>query len=180
MTPPDVPTAPARLECRVARGPLSVALLGAGVFVVLGIAILTGAIGGGPTPVDVLGGKVIGALCVLFFGGISVFALVSIAKSGGGPVLVIDDEGLFDRRIGPRPIPWSEIRGAEKRTGPTLPSLFLTFIELDVAEPDRFRRSSSKVADRLNKLYGFKPLVLSTAVLDHGIDEVLAAIRSHL
>ena len=181
MTNPDTPT---RLECRFSRGPLLLAFLGSAVFVVLGLALLTGLIGGGPTPLDRAAGKVIGALCVLFFGGTSLAALVTVLRTGPGTVVAVTDEGLFDRRIGPQPIPWSEIRGVAIRRGPTLPSLYLRFLELDVVEPDRFRHGSptsmTRLGDRLNRLYGFKPLVISAAVLDHGIEEIEAAIRSHL
>lgn len=178
------PTVPTQLECRFSRGPLLLAFLGGGLFVVLGIALLTGMIGGGPTPIDRAAGKVIGALCILFFGGISLAALVTVLRTGPGTVLAVTDAGLFDRRIGPQPIPWSEIRSVKIRRGPTLPSLVQRFLELDVVDPDRFRHGSptamTRLADRLNRLYGFKPLVISAAVLDHGIEEIEAAIRSHL
>lgn len=178
------PTAPTVLDCRFSRGPLLLAFLGSGIFVVLGLALVTGVIGGAPTEFDRIGGQVIGALCILFFGGISVLAVVTIIRTGPGTVVSVTDEGFFDRRIGPEPIPWSEIRGVKMRSGPTLPSLFLRFLELDVVEPDRFRRGSpgalTRLVDRLNRVYGFKPLVVSAAVLDHGIEEIEAAIRSHL
>ena len=177
-------TAPTPLECRFERGPLWLAILGSAVFVALGLAILTGLIEGGPTPVDRIGGKVIGALCVLFFGGTSAVALVAIFRTGEGSVVRIDEAGFFDRRIGTRPIPWSEIRGAELKRGPTLPSLGQGFVELDVIEPDRFRAGGSswrsRLADRLNRFYGLEPLTVSAAVLDHSAEEIAAAIRSYL
>jgi len=180
FTDPATPT----LECRFQPGPLWLALIGCGVFVALGLALLTGLIGGAPTSIDAIAGKVIGALCVLFFGGISVLALASISRTGGGTVVVVDDDGVYDRRIGPQPIPWSEIRGVELKRGPTLPSLYLRFLELDAVDPDRFRHGSpgllTRLADRVNRFYGFKPLVISAAVLDHDLEEIEAAIRLRL
>jgi hypothetical protein len=72
--------------------------------VVLGLALVISVISGWPTPVDRAAGKVLGALCVLFFGGISLAALVTVLRTGPGTVVAITDAGLFHRRIGPQPI----------------------------------------------------------------------------
>lgn len=172
------------LECRIKKPKLLLALTGAGVFVVLGLLLVTGVISGGPeqAEVDRIGGIVIGWLVILFFGGIALYAVISQIKYQQGPVIRIDETGFFDRRISNKVIPWSAIRSARIFRGKTVYAVTLRFISLDVAHPENYIKTGA--AGRLftpllrlfKQLYDEPGITIATTVLDRSPDAILAAI----
>jgi hypothetical protein len=50
---------------------------------------------------------------LIIIGGFLLFILLWLVELGGGTVLTIDDEGIYDRRLGIGTIRWSDIEGAQ-------------------------------------------------------------------
>ena len=124
--------------------------------IVLGILFVTGVISAeeGAAEIDRVAGIVIGWAVIIFFGGLFVFAIISNLKSGKGPVIQIDEQGFFDRRVCIKAIPWSEIRGAHIFRGKSLYATPLRFISLDVIDPDLYlKKGIDRYFPRLFKLF---------------------------
>jgi len=97
---------------------------------------------------------------------------------GGGAVLRISDDGIFDRRIGPHTIPWSEIeeiylfRARSQR-----------FIAVVVKDPQRYaapQRWADKLSLWINLRIGLPQFSLSLMGLNGSASRVLSAVLAHL
>ena len=172
------------VEYSIRKQSLVFSLIGAMLFVALGILFVTGVISAeeGAAEIDRIGGIVIGWVVIIFFGGLSVFAIISILKSGNGPVILIDELGFFDRRVCTKPIPWSEIRSAHIFRGKTLYAIPMRFISLDVIDPDLYlKKGIDRYFPRLfklfKKLYDEPGITIHTALFNQSPDEILSAIE---
>ena len=170
-------------EYRVNRADLSLYLIGAFAFVVLGALMVTGVIGPADetSDVDRIGGIVIGWLAIAFFGSMALLSLPSLLR-GQEPVIRIDENGIFDRRVCSKPIPWAAVNKVRVFRGKTLYALPQRFISIDVDDPDEYalRNGNSRLAGalkKLNALYDEPGITISTATLGKSIDDVLDSIR---
>ncbi|HEX3314436.1 MAG TPA: STM3941 family protein [Gemmataceae bacterium] len=137
----------------------------------LGLFLLTCALGAGSyfcTTLPSLKAQIAGWLGVAFFGLGAV--AVPVRALRGGPQVVIDDDGIDDRRLNVGVIRWEDIRSLS--IGTVKSSKFLC---IEVAEPEKYLRVlpawKRKLAE-LNGALGFPPLTISFTGLSPGIDEV--------
>ena len=172
------------VEYHIRKQNLIFPFIGLTVFVVLGILFVTGVISAeeGAAEIDRVAGIVIGWAVIIFFGGLFVFAIISNLKSGKGPVIQIDEQGFFDRRVCIKAIPWSEIRGAHIFRGKSLYATPLRFISLDVIDPDLYlKKGIDRYFPRLfklfKKLYDEPGITIHTALFNQSPDEILSAIE---
>lgn len=120
--------------------------------------------------------QIVGWLGIAFFTP-CLFA-VALESARSGPVVVIDDEGITDRRLRVGTIPWKEIEdisiGSVNRQ---------RFLSVHVRDPNVFLARMPFYArwlGRANTLMGFAPITLGFAGLTPGIDEVVRAIEARL
>ena len=172
------------VEYYIKKKNLVFSLLGAILFVTLGILLVTGIIGveEGAAEIDRIGGIVIGWVVIIFFGGLFVLAVISNLKNGEGPVIRIDEHGFFDRRMCTKTIPWSEIRRAYIFRGKTLYAMSMRFISLDVIEPELYLIKGidvyfPRLFKFLKTLYDEPGITINTALFDQSPDEILSAIE---
>ena len=93
-----------------------------------------------------------------------------------GPTVVIDDFGVFDRRLGVGLIPWQDISAvsvAQIRSQRFI-SLWLRNQEEYLSRVPSWRASLG----RMNERMGFSPFSMGFAGLTPGLDEVYAHIRT--
>jgi hypothetical protein len=116
----------------------------------------------------------VGWLGVIFFGGCLAGVLVQLFS--GGPVIVIDDVGVLDRRLGVGPIRWQDISSVSlieiKRQ---------RFISLWLRNEDEYLSRAGGWREgivRANRAMGFSPFCLSFTGLTPGLDEAYARIRT--
>jgi hypothetical protein len=125
--------------------------------------------------IDVVGGW----LCTIFFGGGVLIAAWQLFDSR--PRIILDDEGIFDRTLGPGKIPWARVEGAY------IQSIHGTdFICLQLLDAERHIQNLT-VAKRalidLNTSLGFTPISLNlsgtTANAAEVLEIILKASRLH-
>lgn len=172
------------VEYSIKKQNLFVPLIGALIFVVLGILMATSVIGAeeGAAEIDRIGGIVLGWMTILFFGAIAIKSLLAISRMDEGPAVVMDENGFYDRRICIKPIPWKQIRKAYIFRGKTLYAMPLRFISLDVVNPEEYQRTGiDRFAPRLfillKKLYDEPGITIQTGLLDQSPEDILAAIE---
>ena len=93
------------------------------------------------------------------------------------PVVVIDERGIEDRRLGCGVIPWAEIRSIHVRELRSSRFLGLELVDEEryLARLSRWRR----VLARGNRKLGFAAFSIGFTGLKPGLDEVLAHLESH-
>ena len=159
--------APERLECRPSRRKS------------LGLLLMTAALLGTCWFCTTLPGwdaQAVGWVGLAFFGLAGVMLVRQAVRIG--PVVVIDADGLTDRRLGVGPIGWQEITGYRTVTVESTRLLCL-----DLAEPDQFlgRLSAWKrVAAAANRRMGFGDVCVGFVGLSPGIDEAEVVVRRWL
>lgn len=96
---------------------------------------------------------------------------------GGGPRLVIDDSGLYDRTLGVGTIAWSDIEDAYVARTNNLP--FLCLVLRDPSVYTRKLNPVKRALSRTNGAFGFTALALNLHGL-RGVDpeEIEALVRS--
>lgn len=108
---------------------------------------------------------------IVFFGACAMIAAWRLGDSR--PRIIIDDEGVFDRRWGCA-IPWSDIVGVQGRELGTT-----QLVCLELRDPGKQLRRSSlfyRVVSATNGLIGYSPFTMNLAGTDATADEVLEAI----
>ncbi len=166
------------------KGSLLIYMIGASLFVLLGLLLITGVIGAaeGGTRADELAGIVLGWITIIFFGGLFALSIGLLFDSRKGPIITMDESGFYDRRICSKPIPWNEIKQASIFRGKTLYSAPSKFVSLEVDNPDAYLKQGlgkpfSGLKKLLNTLYDEKGISISTSVLGRSPEELLASIE---
>lgn len=119
--------------------------------------------------------QLIGLFCAGFFGLTLVTWLADLSIRG--PVLVIDRDGLWDKRMSRRPIPWTEIRDAYIRK-----VKYTRFINLDLVDPKPYLPSPLSfrgLLARLNPMMGYSAMTIATLPLTGSAQEVLSTIEGY-
>jgi hypothetical protein len=114
----------------------------------------------------------IGWGCILFFGACALVGLWQLFDSR--PRIILDDEGIFDRSLGPGKIPWGRIEGAY------IQSIHGTeFICLQLLDADRHLQNLSagkRALVELNAQLGFTPISLNLSGTNANAAELLEII----
>lgn len=120
-------------------------------------------------------GRLAGLFCAGFFG-------LTLATTIGdlfirGPVLIIDAQGIWDKRMSPRPIPWRELRVAYISTVRRSKFISLDLFDAEpyLPTPYTFRG----VLARLNPLRNYTKVTIPTLPLTARAEEILAMIESY-
>ena len=121
--------------------------------------------------------RIVGWVGVVFFGLGLCVALRDILRRG--PVVVINEEGIEDRRLWSGAIPWDEIEDVtvEQVKGSGSSSRFLA---VHVEDPDRYLIQAPfyrRWLMRLNPALGFPKLCIGFVNLSPGLDDAMACIR---
>ncbi|MBV9520046.1 MAG: hypothetical protein JO068_18220 [Hyphomicrobiales bacterium] len=122
-------------------------------------------------------------LLLLLLGGCAVVAIRRLVTVGR-PVLTITAEGIFDKRIASRIIPWRMVRGIstgeqKSKTGKTI----ITCVVLTVGEADEGQLALTRwtrLTRGLNHRLGADGLVIRLEGLDVDYDQVFTAITTHV
>lgn len=159
-----------KAEFGYSRRKLANGLAGAVAFVATTLAVTLFAIAAG-LPVWAVAPPM--ALIAVFFG----IAAVTYARrfSGTEPVLTIDDNGVYDRRLGPRPVPWEAVTRLE-----TVRVWGHDVLELKVSEPQRYLAppaTVTRILTPIHRLMGLSPLLVSPGDLEASFGDVLFAVR---
>lgn len=115
------------------------------------------------------------AAFALLLSGVAVTYAIELLRPA--PVLKLSDQGLFDRRVSRRPVPWPSIRGvAPIQHGVSL------ILALDVTEPRRIAPPVNpvwRINRRAARLLGNPELTLRLNGLDIDLFALLRAIEEH-
>lgn len=132
-----------------------------------------GFVGGGIWMVN--DGAMLGWLCILFFGFCSLTFIWQIADPR--PRLIIDEQGVLDRKLGVGRIAWSDIRATY------LKSIHGSdFICLKLRNANKYKQKLSQVRHSLagaNRGLGFTDFYLNLSGVDVGTDEVIKLIKKY-
>jgi hypothetical protein len=120
--------------------------------------------------------QAVGWFGVAFFG--LCFAAILFQLFRRGPTVVIDELGVFDRRMGVGPIPWEEIASVSaadvKRQ--RLISLWLRNEEPYLSRASAWRRRLAAA----NRALGFSPFCMSFTGLTPGFDEAYGRLKARV
>jgi len=176
---PAPPTIAAALKARAVLARL-LSLLPPAILCGAGGVLLFGdvspAVRDGAGPIVILAGASAWFLAV---GAIDLWRLLKL----GSPVLVVDENGILDRRLQSRPVPWTAIRRAEfiaKGGSTLLLGIWGDGVEETLAAGRR--RSllgANLLARRLARRFGLAPLTIDVASLNVSAEALRATIRAH-
>lgn len=114
--------------------------------------------------------------CALFFGGGALcFVFRALDRR---PQVVLDDEGLFDRRLRVGPVPWERIEGAALVRVYGSAVLCLRVDAVERLAPGRERRW--RAASRAGRRLGLGDLCVGLDGLDARPEEVLRRVRARI
>ena len=117
----------------------------------------------------------IGLICVVFFGLILLTTVRDFFIRG--PILIVDTEGVWDKRMSSLPIPWREVRKA------SIGKVKLNkFICLDLDDPEPYLPSPLSfrgIFARLNPIMRFSQMTITTLPLTGSAEEILATIERY-
>jgi len=129
------------------------------------------------TTIPKTGAVIAGWAGLLFFGGASIFFVTRFFCTG--PVVIINEEGIHDKRWKVGTIRWCDIekimiqsmntRGREHR--------FIALILRDTAPYDQKRPLLARFLATLNQLLGFSPYILNCRGLEIDDDHVIEVIQ---
>ena len=163
------------LSARYRLGELALYALGAALFVALGLFFITVK---APEPHSGTNwvALAVGLATALFFGFLLIAAVVKMIDRR--LILVIDDEGIRDLRIGPHVIPWTEIHGIlEYPVNPNALILAQAYFAIDVDNPRRFVTTSFlRSLLQANRMFGFPGLNVGSQGLDVSRNALRAAL----
>lgn len=143
-------------------------ILGAVVFVVLGVWCLSSAS---------VFNQIVGIACIAFFGLAAVLCLKKLLDKSPG--LVVNAEGIVDNASGVAAglIPWAEVSNIDSYA-----IQGQQFVAIQVSDPDKYIERGSalkKVANRANmKLVG-TPLTIPATALQVSFDELQETLQSY-
>jgi hypothetical protein len=164
------------LSARYRLGELALYALGAALFVALGLFFLTVK---APEPGSTNWvAFTVGVVTALVFGFLLIAAVVRILDRR--QILVIDDEGIRDLRLGPHVIPWTEIHGIlEYPVNPEAFFLAQAYFAIEVDNPRRFVSTSFlRSLLQANRIFGFPGLNIGSQGLDVSRNALRAALGS--
>jgi hypothetical protein len=120
--------------------------------------------------------QAVGWLGVAFFGLCFVAILFQLFRQG--PTVVIDEFGVFDRRLGVGPIPWEDIASVSAAQVKSQ-----RLILLWLRNEDQYLSHVSAWRHRLaaaNRALGFSPFCMSFTGLTPGFDEAYGRLRARV
>jgi hypothetical protein len=159
-----------RREFRASRTRVQHGILLGAVLALVGLGTLLFA---GPSVPDA---ELVGAVA-LALSAVILFVVLRNARDGSAR-MVLADEGIWFRDWGIGPVPWSAIDDAY-----TSGSRLQAFVSLHLRDPDGFLASlpeAERKALRGNRLARLPELRIPHGTLDAPLDQILAAIKSHL
>ena len=111
----------------------------------------------------------------VFIGCVAVKSIVVMLRPGIR--VIVDDDGIEDRRLRIGVVPWEEITAIELCwTGPA------KYLCVEVLDPDKYLARMPlhvRLATRANALLGYPPITMTFAGLSPGISEVWEYIQTH-
>lgn len=125
------------------------------------------------TTVPVLDAPLWGWAGVVFFGGCVIVMLVRLFTRG--PVLVLNDVGILDRRVSPDAILWSDIRSVGIAT-----YRYQRWLGVELCDAATFKSRlppTSRWLARLNEHMGFATFNVGFAGISPGVDTVWSYLQ---
>jgi hypothetical protein len=120
--------------------------------------------------------QVVGWLGVVFFGLAAVVIPLQLLRRG--PVVIIDDSGVLDRRLGVGLIPWQDISSVSitQIRNQRFISLWLRNEGQYLSHWPAWKRAGSGVSERL----GVSPFSMQFKTLTPGLDEAYARLKENV
>ena len=119
--------------------------------------------------------QVAGWLGLVVFSFFSVYGLFQLFAKG--PVIVLSEEGIYDRRFGMGVLPWNQISAIWEKSMRGHRFLCIEVHDEKILKKMSFIGTFSSVA---NELLGYGKLTLNFVPLDGDIDDALRFISRHL
>lgn len=157
---------PARIEFCWSRRKIKLITLGMAFVIAIGIPMIVY----GDRGAQILGGIWIAGFAALLF------ALLRRAKSTL-PVVIVDSDGILDRRVFDQPIAWTDITSLER-----IEAEHMVFLGIGLTGQAQTRNQARMIVRWMrvpNKLMGMPPFSISMSALDGSLDDLVAAIANH-
>ena len=116
---------------------------------------------------------------LIFFGGATVAFLIRMFQTG--PVVVISDAGLEDKRWGIGPIPWQEIASIEIQSMSTRGRRH-EFIAIFLRDQKAYERKMSmpaRIPSALNQMLGFSSFIVNCKGLDRDLSDIMYILERY-
>jgi hypothetical protein len=150
------------------------AILGGLALIAAAVFFVVSAIPDLPNPVAVFWLLVGGVALLLFVPGVGYMGRLAAQRR---PVLEIGPDGILDRRLSPKILPWSAVRGVG--LGQVSRQEFVTLDLAPGAEQQYFTGRRGRLTYEISQRTGFPGLHLTLVGLQCTADELYEAVRRH-
>jgi hypothetical protein len=122
-------------------------------------------------------GRLLGLVCVLFFGFTGIKTLIQLADRG--IVVGVSPDGLYDSRIAKELIPWQVVEDLQVTTMKSHGMITARMVGFRVKHRPEFYLRTLKAESTMNRAAGFPPYNIGMVGLTGRFDELVGAIRRY-